>query len=136
MKYKYFLIGFLVLLNSFAACYAETVDQYPFSSRDQEQQFHSLITQLRCLVCQNQDLADSNAGLAKDLRMQVYNMVKEGKTDDQVKQYMVARYGDFVLFKPAFEAKTYVLWLMPFLLLCFGAVILWGVVRNRNIQKC
>ncbi len=105
---------------------------YPFTSNEKQQQFHGLISQLRCLVCQNQDLADSNADLAKDLRLQVYNMVKVGKSDTEIKQYMVSRYGDFVLFKPPLNGQTYILWMLPFLLLVIGFLILWRIVNRRK----
>ena len=73
---------------------------YPLSNQKQEAQFKGLLRELRCLVCQNQDLADSNAPLAKDLRDEVYNLVQTGKSDDEIVRYLTARYGDFILFKP------------------------------------
>lgn len=73
---------------------------YPLDSAQKEAQFNHLLKDLRCLVCQNQDLADSNAELAKDLRAQVYQMVKEGKSDSEISDYLTARYGDFILFNP------------------------------------
>lgn len=117
-----FLLGFFwswlsmpVLANSL----------YPLDTPRQEAQFNHLLKDLRCLVCQNQDLADSNADLAKDLRNQVYQLVKEGKSDSEITEYLVSRYGDFILFKPPVKAVTYLLWFGPLLFLLLGFVIFW-----------
>lgn len=91
----------------------------------------SLTEQLRCLVCQNQTIADSNAGLAIDLRQQVVQQVKAGKTDSEIKQYMVERYGDFVLYNPPFSANNTVLWIGPFILLALGLLLVWRSVLRR-----
>ena len=96
---------------------------YPLDSVQKKAQFNHLLKDLRCLVCQNQDLADSNAGLAKDLRLQVYQLVKEGKSDTEITDYLTARYGDFILFKPPVKAATLLLWFGPFLFLILGCVI-------------
>lgn len=114
------------------SAFAETMDKYPFLNQSQQQRFQTLISQFRCLVCQNQDLADSNADLAKDLRQQVYNMVLANQTDQQIKQYMVDRYGDFILFKPPFNTQTGLLWLGPILLLFLASFILWRISRPRK----
>lgn len=90
-----------------------------------------LETQLRCLVCQNQTLAESNAPLAEDLRKEVRELALAGKSDDEIRAYLVARYGDFVLYKPPFEPVTYLLWLGPFLLLAGGAAIWIALLRRR-----
>ena len=86
---------------------------------------------LRCLVCQNQTLAESNAPLAEDLRKEVREQALAGKSDDEIRAYLVARYGDFVLYKPPFEPVTYLLWLGPFLLLAGGAAIWIALLRRR-----
>lgn len=129
-----FKIGLILYLfwNFSLAC-AATVDRYPFPAEAQRQQFQGLIGELRCLVCQNQNLADSNADLAKDLRQQVYTMVLANKTDAQIKEYMTLRYGDFILFKPPFNFYTLGLWLPPLLLLMMGGVILWRITHPRKI---
>ena len=127
------LLLILFLLFCYSSVYAETLDRYPFPTAAQQQQFQSLITQLRCLVCQNQDLADSNADLAKDLRRQVYEMVLANKTDAEIKQYLTARYGDFVLFKPPFNPQTMVLWLLPFILLAGGFLLLWRLTARKKL---
>jgi cytochrome c-type biogenesis protein CcmH len=94
----------------------------------------SLEKELRCLVCQNQTLADSNADLAKDLRDQVVEQVSQGKSDDEVKAYLVARYGDFVLYRPPFKVITLGLWVGPFALLIVGGVIFLMVQRRQRIR--
>ncbi len=90
-----------------------------------------LESELRCLVCQNQTLADSNADLAADLRKEVRELALSGKTNDQIKQYLVARYGDFVLYKPPVKPVTWLLWFGPFGMLAAGALVWWGVMRRR-----
>ncbi|OEH47876.1 Cytochrome c-type biogenesis protein CcmH [Legionella parisiensis] len=98
---------------------------YPLDSAQKEAQFNHLLKDLRCLVCQNQDLADSNAELAKDLRNQVYQMVKAGKSDSEISDYLTVRYGDFILFNPPVKAVTLLLWFGPILFLLLGFVIFW-----------
>jgi cytochrome c-type biogenesis protein CcmH len=88
--------------------------------------------ELRCLVCQNQTIADSNAPLALDLRNQIRQQVKQGKSDDEIRDYMTQRYGDFVLYKPPFKATTSILWIGPFALVALGAVVFLFVVRRRK----
>jgi len=92
----------------------------------------SLENELRCLVCQNQTLAESNAPLAEDLRKEVRDLATGGKSDDEIRTYLVARYGDFVLYKPPVKSTTYVLWFGPFLLLAAGAVAWWILIRRRS----
>jgi cytochrome c-type biogenesis protein CcmH len=87
--------------------------------------------ELRCLVCQNQTIADSNAGLAVDLRNQVREMLRQGSTPEQVTEYMTARYGDFVLYRPPVKATTWLLWFGPPLLLALAVVALLLIVRRR-----
>ena len=95
-----------------------------------EQRLKDLGEELRCLVCQNQTIADSNAPLALDLRNQIRVQVKQGKSDDEIRAYMTERYGDFVLYKPPFKASTAALWLGPFALLFAGIVLLVRRVRR------
>ena len=97
-----------------------------------EQRLKDLAEELRCLVCQNQTIADSNATLALDLRNQIREQIAQGKTDDQIRTYMVERYGDFVLYRPPLKATTVILWLGPLALLVVGAVVFWTVVRKRG----
>ena len=97
-----------------------------------EQRLKDLADELRCLVCQNQTIADSNAPLALDLRNQIRTQIAQGRSDDQIRSYMVERYGDFVLYKPPFKATTLVLWLGPLMLLAVGAGVFWTVVARRR----
>jgi cytochrome c-type biogenesis protein CcmH len=91
-----------------------------------------LETQLRCLVCQNQTLAESNAPLAEDLRREVRELAVAGKSDDAIRTYLVARYGDFVLYKPPVKPETYLLWFGPFMLLVAGILVWLAVLRRRS----
>ncbi len=100
-----------------------------------ERRLKLLAEELRCLVCQNQTIADSNAPLALDLRNQIREQIALGKTDAQIRDYMVNRYGDFVLYNPPFKATTLVLWLGPALLLAGGAIAFWLTVRRRRAAK-
>ena len=103
-----------------------TID-YQFDSAKMESEYNQLINELRCLVCQNQNLAGSNADLARDLRRETYEMLKEGKSPEQVIEFMVARYGEFVLYRPRFKPSTYLLWLGPFFLLL---LVLFLILRR------
>ena len=97
-----------------------------------ESRVRALSAELRCLVCQNESLAESNADLAVDLRNQVREMIQAGKSDAQIREFMVARYGDFVLFKPPMKASTLVLWFGPFALLIIGGALLALYLRRRE----
>jgi len=109
------------------------IEAYEFDSPQMEADYNQLINELRCLVCQNQNLSGSNAELAQDLRRETYQMLQQGKSQQEVVDFMVARYGDFVLYRPQFKASTYLLWLGPFLLLL---VVLFVVIRRlRAAQK-
>ena len=129
---KRLVLIIVVLLAGLNAAFA--IDPLPFKDRAEEVRFQNLTRQLRCLVCQNQDLADSEADLAKDLRRQVFEMMQEGKTDDQIKQYLVSRYNDFVLYDPPLQAGTWLLWFGPFAFLALGAIVLWRILRKRARQ--
>jgi len=113
---------------------AHAIDPLPFKDRAEEVRFQKLTRQLRCLVCQNQDLADSDADLAKDLRKQVFDMMREGKSDDEIKAFLVARYNDFVLYDPPLKPGTYLLWFTPFALVAIGAVVVLRILRRRARQ--
>jgi len=123
-------ILFLVLLWSTSALAG--VEVHKFDNPEQEQQYNRLIAELRCLVCQNQNLADSNAELAQDLRQEVYEMIQNGATDQEIVSFMVARYGDFVLYRPPFKSTTAFLWIGPFIILAVGFVILLMFIRKRR----
>jgi cytochrome c-type biogenesis protein CcmH len=97
-----------------------------------EARLRTLSEELRCLVCQNQTLADSTAPLAEDLRREVRELAQQGKTDAEIKQYLVARYGDFVLYKPPVKPTTWILWFGPFAFLLGGGLIWFVVLRRRR----
>ncbi len=97
-----------------------------------EQRLMTLSAELRCLVCQNQSLADSHAELAVDLKNQVRDMMRAGRTDEEIKDYLTQRYGDFVLYRPPVKRSTWVLWAGPFVLLVGGLVVLRRTLRRRN----
>jgi len=116
------------------SCFA-SIETYPFNSPQQEATYTELVNELRCVVCQNQHLSDSNAKLAKDLRAQVYQLVVNEQADKQaVIDYMVARYGDFVLYKPPFAMNTLLLWFAPLLFLGFGIVMAMRMARRMTDQ--
>ncbi len=108
------------------------VDVYEFKTTEQAEHYQQLVEELRCLVCQNQNLADSNSGLAQDLRHEVATQISNGASEKQVVDFMVARYGDFVRYKPPVKSTTLLLWFGPFLMLL---IAVWGgliFVRRRS----
>ena len=105
---------------------------YEFASESQEALFNKLSNELRCLVCQNQAIADSNADLAKDLRDEIYGMLKEGKTEQEIVDFMVARYGDFVLYNPPMKPTTWLLWFGPAIALIVGFFLVLKIVRKQR----
>lgn len=129
MTRRLVVLGLLLAL-AFPALAA--VEVYRFDDPAKQERYKALIAELRCLVCQNQNLADSNADLAKDLRRQTYEMIQRGETDAQIIEYMVARYGDFVLYRPPFKSTTALLWIGPFVLLVAGVGVLLLVIRHQR----
>jgi len=127
----FILILTLTLSVSVFAQRAPVQEPLVFESMLQEDRFNQLTLELRCLVCQNQNLADSDAQLAHDLRAEVHEMLVAGKSDDEIKQFMVERYGDFVLYRPPVQKNTYLLWLAPIVLLLIGGVVLRSSVKKR-----
>ena len=114
---------------------AAGVEPRPFDDPAQEVRYRSLIAELRCLVCQNQSLAESDAELAKDLRDQTYQMVREGRSNQDVVAFMVGRYGDFVLYRPPVRSTTALLWFGPLLLVTLGAAVVFMQVRRRARRR-
>ena len=106
-----------------------------FTDSAEERRFHALVSELRCVMCQNQSLADSNAQIAHDLRREVLALMRQGKSDEEVKQFLVARYGEFVLYQPHVRSKTWLLWFGPALLLLVGAVVIARIVRSRGAGR-
>ncbi|HEU4665182.1 MAG TPA: cytochrome c-type biogenesis protein [Dokdonella sp.] len=107
------------------------IDPLPFKDRAEEVRFQNLTKQLRCLVCQNESLNDSSAPLAADLRRDVFEQMRAGKSDDEIKQWLTARYSDFVLYDPPLRGGTILLWFGPLLVLGAGAVAVALNVRRR-----
>ena len=128
------LIFAMLLLFSTGLSAQIQVNQEPlvFDSLEQQERFNSLTSKLRCLVCQNQNLADSDAPLAHDLRDEVFKMMQAGQSDEEIKSFLVERYGDFVLYLPPVKGNTLVLWLAPALLLFGGAVVIGINVKKRK----
>lgn len=110
---------------------ATAIDPLPFQSEVEERRFQALVAELRCLVCQNQNLADSDADLAKDLRAEVFEMLRAGKSDGEIRDFLVQRYGDFVLYDPPFKPVTWILWLGPALVVAAGLAGMLVMVRRR-----
>jgi cytochrome c-type biogenesis protein CcmH len=104
-----------------------------FENAQQEQRFQQLTEELRCVVCQNQTLADSDAPLAHDLRAEIHEMMLQGQSDDQIRTFLVDRYGDFVLYRPAVKGNTLLLWLAPAILLLLGALVVFFAVRRHRL---
>jgi cytochrome c-type biogenesis protein CcmH len=129
---KHLFISFFLLFSSLGVCAKEA----PLLAQDPivEQRLISISEELRCLVCQNESLAGSRADLAQDLRQEVREMIKQGKSDEQIKEFLVSRYGDFVLYRPPVKPVTWLLWLGPFAFLFVGILVLWNYMRHRQSQ--
>ena len=127
------LLLLMLMLVLWVAPLQAAIEAYEFESAQMEADYKKLIDELRCLVCQNQNLAESDADLAQDLRRETYEMLQQGKSTQEVTDFMVTRYGDFVLYRPQFKSTTYLLWLGPFLLMLLVLYLL--VRRLRNAQK-
>jgi len=132
------MVSYLGLLISLAVLINEPVqaaiDTFEFDNAQQEQTFHELTKLLRCPKCQNQNIADSNAELAKDLRNKAYQLVKQGQSKEQVVDYMVARFGNFVRYDPPLTPATIFLWLGPLLFVIGGLIVLVKQVKNQRVK--
>lgn len=124
----FFVVMALLLLMPVQAA----IETHEFDTPEQEALFRKMTEELRCLVCQNQNLADSNAELAQDLREKTYEMVKAGKNEAEIVDYMVARYGDFVLYRPPVKSSTLFLWIGPLLFLAIAIIVATRFVRSRQ----
>lgn len=125
----------LTLLVFFSVSASAVTDLYPLQTKEASQRFYHLSEQFRCLVCQNQSIAESNAAIAVDLRKEVYRQIKLGKSDQQIKDLLVSRFGEFVLFEPPKTKATVVLWALPILLLLIGAVGFVIVMRKQRTES-
>jgi cytochrome c-type biogenesis protein CcmH len=115
-----------------AAMQAVAVDVQPLPTPELQARFDALTHELRCMQCQNQSIADSPVGLASDLRREVRELLIAGKSDDEIRAHMVERYGNFILFRPPFNANTAWVWLLPFALLITGVIVAVNIVRQRS----
>lgn len=148
MKLMKFVFIYLVLTLSFAGFCTQAwcmIDVYEFDDATQEARYYALIDELRCPKCQNQNLANSDAPIAQDLKKTTYELIKAGSSDDEIRQFMQVRYGDFINYKPPINSATYVLWFLPPFVLII-AILFWfwhiKIIRNRltkpvdkNIKK-
>jgi cytochrome c-type biogenesis protein CcmH len=121
----------VVLLLAFGGQSLAIDTEDAFADPVLQHRYETINRELRCLVCQNQTIADSNATLAQDLRREVREMIAAGKTDDEIRDFMIERYGDFVLYRPRMTAQNFLLWAAPVLLLLIAAAVLFRVVRRR-----
>jgi cytochrome c-type biogenesis protein CcmH len=130
---KYWLIMTAALLLSFNA--AAVIETYQFDDDVQRVRYHHFIEELRCPKCQNQNLSGSDSAISQDLRRQIHSMIMDDKSDIEITQYMVARYGDFILYRPRFNATTAILWLAPMGLLGIGLLVWWRMASRQNVIK-
>lgn len=126
-KYLFFLFC-LIAVNAPAS-----IEVYEFETKEEEQRFQLLVAELRCPKCQNQNLADSNADIAKDLKARVYKLINQGKSDAEIVDYLIERYGDFVSYRPPVKPSTWLLWFGPFVLFFLVAIFL--VWRTHRVDK-
>ena len=108
------------------------VAAYEFDTPEQEAAYKEMVSELRCLVCQNQNIADSNAELAQDLKRKTYEMVMQGKDKNEIADFMVQRYGDFVLYRPPVSNTTLLLWSGPFIIFVIGIIVLIRVIKSKQ----
>jgi cytochrome c-type biogenesis protein CcmH len=128
---KQLIQGILLALCLVGAAHA-AIDAYEFRDEAERQRYRTLVEELRCPKCQNQNIADSNAPIAMDLRREIFRMLEEGQSNEQIVDYLVDRYGDFVRYKPPVNAKTLLLWYGPIALLVLGFTVLAVILRRRR----
>ena len=126
----HFVFGILLI----QAPFAESIEASIFETEEQQSRYTQLIEDIRCPVCQGQSIGGSNSGLAKDLREKVREMILDGRSDSEIYSYMVERYGDFVVYKPPINIKTYLLWFAPLFILILSLIFLFRSTR-RNKEK-
>ena len=119
----------VLLVSSQANARFETHD---FATPQMEKDYNVLVQELRCLVCQNQNLADSNAELAQDMRLRVYKMLSDGSSKDEIVEFMVVRYGDFVMYRPPVKSTTFLLWFGPLIFFAVAALVVVSYMRRQN----
>ena len=132
MSLNTFLIPLMLLLSLVSFSSQATIDAYQFDDMKKEALYKKLVKELRCTVCQNQDIGDSNASLAQDLRRKTYEMVSAGKDEEYILDYMSDRYGDFVLYRPRLQNNTLLLWVGPFIILIAAVFFLLKFIRRSE----
>ncbi len=136
MVNKYLVVLFVFMVTFFSSqAIASPVDTYVFKDKVTEIRFNALNKELRCPKCQNQNLADSNSPIAADLRREVYELLQQGKADIEIVDFMVARYGEFVLYRPRVSSLTYILWYGPAGLLFVGVIVVVIILRRKPVKK-
>ncbi len=126
------LVMTLIALQAPLLGMASAIEPFPFRTEVEEIRFKALAEEIRCTVCQNQSLADSDAPLAQDLRQQLFFMIQDGRSDQEIRNFMVERYGDFVLYRPPLASHTLLLWGGPVILLLIGLIASVVVIRQRK----
>ena len=129
MKYS---LAFLSSLLLFITITPAQDEPFLFEDAKKQVRFDSLMEEIRCLVCQNQSLADSGAGLADDLRKEAYRMISQGKSNEEIKSFLVERYGDFVLYDPPLQPSTLLLWFGPFILMLIATIVIIVILKKRT----
>ncbi|MBN8921862.1 MAG: cytochrome c-type biogenesis protein CcmH [Rhodanobacter sp.] len=132
MRLRLAMLAALLMFAGAAFATSGAIEPLPFKDHAQEVRFQNLTKQLRCMVCQNENLADSNADLARDLRLEVFQLMQQGKSDAEIKQYLVDRYSDFVLYDPPLKPGTLLLWFGPLAILLAGGAVVALAVRRRG----
>ena len=132
MKILAYLIFSMLIVNVNGQTFL--VDEKTFTDDSNQLRYDTLMEELRCLVCQNQSLADSGAGLAQDLRKKVVTMIENGSNDQEIKDYMVQRYGEFILYRPRLNYSTIMLWFGPFILLVLAIGIIMRIIRSSQCR--
>ena len=128
---KYFFVFLSSLLLFTVVTHAQD-EPLVFEDAKKQVRFDSLMEEIRCLVCQNQSLADSGAGLADDLRKEAYRMISQGESNEAIKAFMVERYGDFVLYDPPLQPSTLLLWFGPFILMFIATIVIIVILKKRT----
>jgi cytochrome c-type biogenesis protein CcmH len=126
----------LAALLAVSTAFAQVADRRPLQFQDaaEETRFRDLTHELRCVMCQNQSIADSEAQIAVDLRREILRLMREGRSDEEIRRFLVDRYGEFVLYRPDVGPGTWLLWFGPVLVLLAGGAVVWRVVRERSAR--
>jgi len=134
MKTKAFIILFVCLTQFFSTSSIGVEPDEVLKNKKQELRARDISKNIRCMVCQNQSIDESNSPLAKDLRILIRNKIKEGNEDEEIYKFLTDRYGDFILLKPPFKLNTYALWLLPFIFLIIGFFVIYFYnKKSKNI---